>query len=76
MLVTWVLAEEVVSQSAHSMSNVSTVPRCVNRVVTWNLSWNGIVAESNGRTPNDGGPGHQLLSPSNERTSARVGFAP
>jgi hypothetical protein len=46
-----------------------------NRVMTWNFSLKDIDDESSGRTPNDGGPGHHSLSPSNARTSARLGFA-
>src|ERR1700704_4886323 len=60
----------------YSMSNVSAVPRWAKRVITWNFSRKDIEAESSGRTPKDGGPGHQLLSPSRERTSSRLGFAP
>src|ERR1700681_1426526 len=76
MLVICVVADEVESQRVYSISRVSAVPRCANRVMTWNLSLKGMVAESSGRTPNEGGPGHQLLSPSSARTAARVGLAP
>jgi hypothetical protein len=75
MLVIWAVAVEVESHSEYSMFNVSAVPRWANRVVTWNFSLKGMEAESSGGTPNEGGPGHQLLSPSSVRTSARLGFA-
>jgi hypothetical protein len=48
---------------------------CAKRWVTRNLSEIGIEAESSGRTPKDGGPGHQLVSPSIDLTSAGVGSA-
>jgi hypothetical protein len=35
----------------------------------------GIDAVSSGRTPNEGGPGHQALSPSRDLTSIRDGSA-
>jgi hypothetical protein len=43
--------------------------------VTRNRCDIGVEEESSGRTPNEGGPGHQLSSPSIDLTSAGVGSA-
>src|SRR5713226_1547193 len=68
----WVVAEDVVSHRVYWATKVSVVPMCAKRWVTENLSWKGVMAESNGRTPKDGGPGHQLVSPRSARTSPTV----
>src|SRR6266849_6383026 len=47
----------------------------MKRCATEKRSVSGMLVASSGRTPNDGGPCHQLLSPSSVRTSPTVGPA-
>src|SRR5258708_23439304 len=71
----WVVAVTVLLHCVKATSNVSEVPMRAKRWVTRNRCDIGVEAESSGRTPKEGGPGHQLSSPSIALTSARLGSA-
>ena len=69
------LAAATVSHIAYAIANVSAEPMCTYGCMTTNFSVKGIDATSSGRTPNEGGPGHQLSSPSSVLTSESDGVA-